>query len=37
LADGLGSVLLYARNIQTPNQVAALTAELRAESPDVVI
>ena len=37
VADGLGSVLLYARNIQSPEQVAALTAALRADAPDLVI
>jgi beta-N-acetylhexosaminidase len=37
LADGLRSVLLYARNIDTPEQVAALTTALRAESEDVII
>lgn len=37
LADGLGSVILFARNIVEPGQVAALTAALRAESPDVII
>src|SRR5882724_18456 len=37
LADGLGAVTLYARNIVDSEQVAALTAQLRAESPDVVV
>jgi len=37
LAEGLGSVVLYARNIDNPEQVAALTAALRAESPDVLV
>jgi beta-N-acetylhexosaminidase len=37
LADGLGSVLLFARNIEGPEQTAALTAELRAENPDVLV
>jgi beta-N-acetylhexosaminidase len=37
LADGLGSVLLFARNIQSPEQTAALTAELRAENPEVIV
>ena len=37
LAEGLGSVVLYARNIVDPEQVAALTAALTAESPDVLI
>ncbi|HEX4787269.1 MAG TPA: glycoside hydrolase family 3 N-terminal domain-containing protein [Actinospica sp.] len=37
LADGLGSVLLFARNIEGPGQTAALTAQLRAENADVVV
>jgi beta-N-acetylhexosaminidase len=37
LADGLRSVLLYGRNIDTPEQVSALTRALRAESEDVII
>ena len=37
LADSLGSVLLFARNIEDAEQVAALTAELRAENPDVIV
>jgi beta-N-acetylhexosaminidase len=37
IADGLKSVLLYARNIDTPEQVAALTAALRAESPELIV
>jgi beta-N-acetylhexosaminidase len=37
LADGLGSVLLFARNIESAEQTAALTAELRAENPDVIV
>ncbi len=37
LADGLGSVTLYSRNIARPDQVAELTAALRAENPYVVI
>jgi beta-N-acetylhexosaminidase len=37
LADGLGSVTLYSRNIVRPDQVAELTATLRAENPDVII
>lgn len=37
LAEGLGSVVLYARNIEKPEQVVALTAALRAESPDVLV
>jgi beta-N-acetylhexosaminidase len=37
IAGGLRSVLLYARNIDTPEQVAALTRALRAESDDVII
>ena len=37
LADGLGGVALFARNISTPAQVGALTAALRAENPDVIV
>src|SRR3954470_10686662 len=37
LADGLGGVALFARNVETPAQVAALTAQLRAERPDVIV
>jgi len=37
LAEGLGGVVLFARNVESPAQVAALTAELRAERPDVIV
>ena len=37
LGDGLGGVALFARNVETPLQVAALTAQLRAERPDVIV
>ncbi|WP_431897378.1 glycoside hydrolase family 3 protein [Micromonospora haikouensis] len=37
LGDGLGSVVLFARNIVDLDQVAALTAALRAERPDVIV
>src|SRR3954469_19963279 len=37
LADGLGGGALFARNVESPAQVAALTAELRAERPDVIV
>jgi len=37
LADGLGGVALFSRNIVDPAQVAALTTALRAENPDVVV
>jgi beta-N-acetylhexosaminidase len=37
LANGLGGVTLFSRNIVDPAQVTALTAALRAENPDVVI
>ncbi|MGN9777303.1 glycoside hydrolase family 3 protein [Micromonospora sp. H33] len=37
LGEGLGSVVLFARNVVDPEQVAALTAALRAERPDVVV
>src|SRR4030095_4284821 len=37
LSQGLGGVALFARNIESPAQVAALTAQLRAERPDVIV
>jgi beta-N-acetylhexosaminidase len=37
LGDGLGGVALFARNVESPDQVAALTAQLRAERPDVIV
>ncbi|GAA2942683.1 glycoside hydrolase family 3 protein [Streptomyces enissocaesilis] len=37
IAEGLASVVLFGRNIVSPEQVAALTASLRAENPDLVI
>ncbi|QES44878.1 sugar hydrolase [Streptomyces venezuelae] len=37
IAEGLGSVVLFARNIETPDQVARLTADLRAENPDLIV
>jgi beta-N-acetylhexosaminidase len=37
LADGLGGVLLWDRNIAAPAQLAELTAALSAENPDVLI
>ncbi|MEI5100582.1 glycoside hydrolase family 3 protein [Streptomyces sp. PmtG] len=37
IADGLTSVVLFGRNIESPEQVAALTAALRAENPDLIV
>ncbi|MFC3501814.1 glycoside hydrolase family 3 protein [Micromonospora krabiensis] len=37
LGEGLGSVVLFARNVVDPEQVAGLTATLRAERPDVIV
>ncbi|MEU6852892.1 glycoside hydrolase family 3 protein [Actinacidiphila alni] len=37
IADGLSSVVLFSRNIASPQQVARLTAQLRAENPALVI
>ncbi|MCO1599627.1 glycoside hydrolase family 3 protein [Micromonospora sp. RHAY321] len=37
LGEGLGSVVLFARNVVDTTQVAALTATLRAERPDVIV
>ena len=34
---GLGGVVLFARNCDSPAQVADLTAALRAERPDVLV
>ena len=37
VAGGLGGVILFKRNIGTVDEVAALTAALRAERPDVLV
>ncbi|MCX4674384.1 glycoside hydrolase family 3 protein [Streptomyces sp. NBC_01433] len=37
VGEGLAAVALFGRNIQTPEQVAALTAQLRAEREDVLV
>ncbi|GLW34777.1 glycoside hydrolase family 3 protein [Actinoplanes regularis] len=37
LGEGLGGVALFARNVESAAQVAALTAQLRAERPDVIV
>jgi beta-N-acetylhexosaminidase len=37
VAAGLGGVLLYGRNVETPGQVAALSASLHAERPQLLI
>ncbi|WP_433081042.1 glycoside hydrolase family 3 N-terminal domain-containing protein [Dactylosporangium sp. CA-052675] len=37
LAEGLGGVALFARNVVDRDQVAELTAALRAEKPDVIV
>ncbi|MFE9658502.1 MULTISPECIES: glycoside hydrolase family 3 protein [unclassified Streptomyces] len=37
LGEGLASVGLFGRNIHTPEQLAALTAQLRAERGDVLV
>lgn len=37
LGEGLGGVVLFARNVVDPEQVGALTAALRAERPDVQV
>jgi beta-N-acetylhexosaminidase len=37
LADGLGGVVLFARNVRDTEQLAALTAALRDERPDVLV
>ncbi|MET9158560.1 glycoside hydrolase family 3 N-terminal domain-containing protein [Streptomyces parvulus] len=37
LGEGLASVALFGRNVSTPEQVAGLTAQLRAEREDVLV
>lgn len=37
VAAGLGAVILFTRNVSDADQVAALTASLRAERPDLLI
>jgi beta-N-acetylhexosaminidase len=37
LEAGLGGVVLFARNVESPAQVAELTAGLRAERPELVV
>ena len=37
LSQGLGGVVLFARNIRDPKQVTALTAALRAERGEVLV
>jgi beta-N-acetylhexosaminidase len=37
LEDGLGGVVLFARNVRDPDQLASLTASLRAERPEVLV
>lgn len=37
IGEGLASVVLFSRNIATPDQVARLTGQLRAENPDLII
>ncbi|GAA1229709.1 glycoside hydrolase family 3 protein [Kitasatospora nipponensis] len=37
LGAGLGSVALFGRNVTSPAQLAALTADLRRQNPDVLI
>jgi beta-N-acetylhexosaminidase len=37
VAGGLGGVILFTRNVADAGQVAALTASLRAERPDLII
>jgi beta-N-acetylhexosaminidase len=37
IGDGLSSVVLFSRNIVSPEQVALLTARLRAENPALII
>ena len=37
IAQGLGGVVLFSRNVSDPEQLGALTASLRAESPELVV
>ena len=37
LGQGLGGVVLFGRNIRDPDQVAALTASLRAQQPELIV
>ncbi|GGO85611.1 glycoside hydrolase family 3 protein [Wenjunlia tyrosinilytica] len=37
LGEGLGSVALFARNVEDPEQLAALTEALRKERPEVLV
>jgi beta-N-acetylhexosaminidase len=37
LGEGLGGVVLYGQNIRDTEQVAALTASLRAERPELIV
>ncbi|MFB8751391.1 glycoside hydrolase family 3 protein [Streptomyces parvulus] len=37
IGDGLASVVLFSRNIVSAEQVARLTARLRAENPDLIV
>ncbi|MFF0271414.1 beta-N-acetylhexosaminidase [Kribbella sp. NPDC004536] len=37
VAGGLGAVILFTRNVADAEQVAALTAALRAERPDLIV
>ncbi|WP_214106364.1 glycoside hydrolase family 3 protein [Acrocarpospora catenulata] len=37
LAAGLAGVVLFSRNVDTPTQLAELTAALRAENPDIIV
>ena len=37
LAEGLGGVVLYAWNVESPEQLRGLTAELRSEREDVIV
>jgi beta-N-acetylhexosaminidase len=37
LEDGLGGIVLFARNVRDPEQLASLTASLRAERPDLLV
>ncbi|MER6049570.1 glycoside hydrolase family 3 N-terminal domain-containing protein [Streptomyces sp. NPDC001793] len=37
IGDGLSSVVLFARNIASPEQLTRLTGQLRAENPELIV
>jgi beta-N-acetylhexosaminidase len=37
IGNGLASVVIFSRNIESPDQLARLTAQLRAENPSLIV